>query len=212
VERALDAVCYQTGVAVAPAPTGALEPSDPATSVRAAPLMVGVVVWLASELMFFAGLFAAYFTLRAETAVWPPAGVELDVPRAAASTVVLLASSATMHFSVVRAHRGDRRGALRWLYVTFLLGLVFLVNLGLEWAGNDFSISSDAYGSIYYLITGAHGAHLAGGLALMVVGAVAVSGPPSRLRIGPVFTVSAYYWHFVDAVWLAVFATIFLVQ
>jgi cytochrome c oxidase subunit 3 len=199
-------------VAVAPAPTGALEPSEPAPPHRATPLSVGVVVWLASELMFFAGLFAAYYTLRAESRVWPPADVDLDIPRAAASTVVLLASSATMHLSVARADRGDRRGALRWLYATFLLGAAFLVNLGFEWAANDFSISSHAYGSIYYLITGAHGAHLAAGLVLMIAAAVAVSGSPNRLQIGPVFTVSTYYWHFVDLVWLAVFATIFLVQ
>jgi cytochrome c oxidase subunit 3 len=199
-------------VAVAPAPTGALEPRDPVPLARATPLAIGVVVWLASELMFFAGLFAAYYTLRAESDVWPPDDVELDVPRAIAATVVLVASSATMHLSVTRADHGDRRGALRWLYVTFVLGAVFLVNLGFEWAANDFSISTHAYGSIYYLLTGAHGVHLAGGLVLMVAGAVAVSGPPSRLQIGPVFTVSAYYWHFVDAVWLAVFATVFLVQ
>jgi cytochrome c oxidase subunit 3 len=199
-------------VAVAPAPTGALAPSDSEPPVRATPLMVGVVVWLASELMFFAGLFAAYYTLRAENDPWPPEGVELDVSIAIVSTIVLLASSVTMHLSVHRADHGDRRGALRWLYLTFLLGTVFLVNLGREWASNDFSISTDAYGSIYYLLTGAHGAHLAGGLGLMVVAAVAVSGAQHRLRIGPVFTVSAYYWHFVDAVWLAVFATIFVVQ
>jgi cytochrome c oxidase subunit III len=169
-------------------------------------------VWLASELMFFAGLFAAYYTLRAESAEWPPEGVELDVPRAVASTVLLLTSSGTMHLSVMRAEHGDRRLALRWLWVTFLLGTAFLVNLGLEWTGNDFSISSNAYGSIYYLLTGAHGAHLAGGLVLMVVAAAAVHGSQHRLRIGPVFTISAYYWHFVDVVWLAVFGTVFLVQ
>jgi cytochrome c oxidase subunit 3 len=198
-------------VAVAPAPSGALDPSDTPPE-RPTPLAVGVVVWLASELMFFAGLFAAYYTLRAETDVWPPEGVELDVPRAFASTVLLLASSGTMHLSVVRAEHGDRKGALRWLAVTFVLGTAFLVNLGLEWAGNDFSISSNAYGSIYYVLTGAHGAHLAGGLALMVVAAAAVHGTQHRLQIGSVYTISAYYWHFVDLVWLAVFATIFLVQ
>ncbi len=200
------------GVAVAPAPTGALASSDSEPPVRATPLAVGVVVWLASELMFFAGLFAAYFTLRAENDVWPPDGIELDIPLAFASTVVLLASSVTMHLSVHRADHGDRRGALRWLYATFLLGAAFLVNLGFEWASNDFSISSHAYGSIYYLLTGAHGVHLAGGLGLMIAAALAVSGAQHRLRLGPVFTISAYYWHFVDAVWIAVFATVFLVQ
>jgi cytochrome c oxidase subunit 3 len=134
------------------------------------------------------------------------------VPRAAASTVVLLASSATMHFSVKAADHGDRRGAMRWLLATFLLGAVFLVNLGLEWAGNDFSISSNAYGSIYYLLTGFHGLHVLGGLALMVVAAAVVSGTDARAPLGTTFTVNAYYWHFVDVVWIGVFTTVFLLQ
>ncbi len=169
-------------------------------------------MWLASELMFFAGLFAAYYSLRAANVVWPPPDVHLEVWRAAVFTVVLLASSGTMHRATMAADRGDRRSALHWLFLTFLLGTAFLVNLGLEWAGNDFQLSSNAYGTIYYLLTGFHGLHVLGGLALMIVAALAVSGASSHVRLGPSFTVTAYFWHFVDAVWLAVFATIFLVQ
>jgi cytochrome c oxidase subunit 3 len=192
----------------APGRVTAVAPSPPRTS----PLAVGVVVWLASELMFFAGLFAAYYTLRASDAEWPPPGVELDVPRAALSTVVLLSSSVTMHFAVQAADSSRRRRALRWLLATFLLGAAFLVNLGLEWAGNDFTISTNAYGSIYYLLTGFHGLHLLGGLVLMAVAAGVVSGTDSKVPLGSTFTVSAYYWHFVDAVWIGVFLTIFVVQ
>jgi cytochrome c oxidase subunit III len=190
-------------------------PDGPPTTVmprRASPLAVGVVVWLASELMFFGGLFATYYTLRGVDDVWPPPGVELNVWRALLSTVVLVASSYTMHLSVRAADSDDRHSALRWLFVTFVLGAAFLVNLGLEWAGNDFTLTDHAYGSIYYLLTGFHGAHLLGGLALMVAAAIAVSGTESHVPLGPTFTVSAYYWHFVDAVWIAVFLTIFVVQ
>lgn len=179
---------------------------------RASPLAVGVVVWLASELMFFGGLFAAYYTLRSVDIDWPPAGVELNTFRALVFTAVLVSSSVTMHFSVKAADHGDRRLALRWLFVTFVLGAIFLVNLGLEWAGNDFTMTDHAYGSIYYLLTGFHGLHLLGGLALMVAAAVAVTGTDSHVPIGPTFTVSAYYWHFVDAVWIFVFLTIFVVR
>ena len=192
----------------APGRVAAAAPSPPRTS----PLAVGVVVWLASELMFFAGLFAAYYTLRASDAEWPPPGVDLNVPRAALSTVVLMSSSVTMHFAVQAADSGRRRLALRWLLATFLLGAAFLVNLGLEWAGNDFTISTNAYGSIYYLLTGFHGLHLLGGLVLMAVAAGVVSGTDSKVPLGATFTVSAYYWHFVDAVWIGVFLTIFVVQ
>jgi cytochrome c oxidase subunit 3 len=145
------------------------------------PLSVGVVVWLASELMFFAGLFATYYTLRADNEVWPPPEVDLDILRALASTVILLASSLTMHASVRAAERHQRRQALRWLLATFVL-------------------------------TGFHGLHVLGGLVLMVLAAAVVSGSTSRVPVGPTYTVTGYYWHFVDFVWVGVFVTIFLVQ
>jgi cytochrome c oxidase subunit 3 len=150
--------------------------------------------------------------LRSSNQTWPPAGVDLNTARASLATVVLLSSSLTMHLAVRSADRGDRAGALRWLYATFLLGTAFVVNLGSEWAGNDFSISSHAYGSIYYLLTGFHGLHLVGGLVLMLVSAVVVSGTDPKLPLGPTFTISAYYWHFVDVVWIGVFFTVFVVK
>src|SRR5205085_4434012 len=92
------------------------------------PLSVGVVVWLASELMFFAGLFAAWFTLRAANDPWPPAGVDLEVGRTAVAAAVLIASSGTMHLAVVAAKLENRAAAVRWLGVTALLGALFLTN------------------------------------------------------------------------------------
>jgi len=93
---------------------------------RASPLGVGVVVWLSSELMFFAGLFAAYFTLRSDSARWPPADVHLATGRTAVATLVLVSSSFTMHVAVKAAARDDRRRAISWLTITAILGLVFL--------------------------------------------------------------------------------------
>ncbi len=183
---------------------------DFATS--ASPLGIGVIVWLASEVMFFAGLFAAYFVLRSENDPWPPAGVDLDIPRAVLSTVLLLTSSATMHLAVRAAERGDHGKVGRWLAVTLTLGTLFLVNLGLEWAGLDFSLSTDAYGTSYYLITGFHGLHVLGGLILMVAVAALVLGRDSEAPIGPSVAVTGYYWHFVDVVWVFVFATLYLLQ
>ncbi|HMQ27330.1 MAG TPA: cytochrome c oxidase subunit 3 [Acidimicrobiales bacterium] len=178
----------------------------------ASPLAVGVIVWLASELMFFAGLFAAYFVLRSGNDPWPPAGVELDIPRALLSTVLLLASSATMHLAVRAGERGDHRGVGRWLAVTLVLGTLFLANLALEWAGLEFSLDTDAYGSIYYLITGFHGLHVLGGLVLMVAVAGLVLGRDSEAPVGPSVAVTGYYWHFVDLVWIFVFVTIYLLR
>ena len=90
------------------------------------------------------------------------------------------------------------------------LGAVFLVNLGLEYAELDFGLSTHAYGSIFYLMTGFHGLHLLGGIMFMGGVAATIAGPASRVPVGPTVEVCAYYWHFVDVVWLAMFATIYL--
>lgn len=173
-------------------------------------LSVGVVVWLASELMFFAGLFAAWFSLRSANSVWPPDDVELAVGRTAVATVVLVVSSFTMHAAAVAAEHGEQRRAIRWLGLTALLGALFLVNLGLEYAELDFDMGTHAYGSIFYLMTGFHGLHLLGGILFMGAAAAAIAGERSQVPAGPTIEVCSYYWHFVDVVWVAMFAAIYL--
>ena len=175
-------------------------------------LSVGVVVWLASELMFFAGLFAGYFSLRSVNATWPPDDVHLATVRTALATVVLLVSSVTMHFAVAAAERDDRRSSIRWLGATALLGTLFLVNQALEYAELDFGIDDHAYGSIFYLMTGFHGLHVLGGVLFMGAVAAIVHGPSSRAPSGETVTVCGYYWHFVDVVWVAMFASIYLIR
>jgi cytochrome c oxidase subunit 3 len=138
-------------------------------------------------------------------------GVHLDITRSIIFTIVLLSSSFTMHLNTMAADRGDRHRACggcsspscsAWPSSPTWPRVV----------GNDFTMTDNAYGSIYYLLTGFHGLHLVGGLALMIAAAVAVSGTESHVPLGPTFTISAYYWHFVDAVWIFVFLTIFVVQ
>jgi cytochrome c oxidase subunit III len=191
------------------------EPTHPAQAPResSAPstLGVGVVVWLASELMFFAGLFAAYFTLRSGTDVWPPEGVELETVRTAIATAVLVASSGAMHMAVVAAKRDDRRDAATWLGVTALMGTIFLLNQVTEYAQADFRIDDHAYGSVFYLMTGFHGLHVIGGLVFIGAVAVAIAGR-SRAPAHQTVEVCGYYWHFVDVVWVAMFSTIYLLR
>jgi cytochrome c oxidase subunit 3 len=184
---------------------------SPGASRRSGPtaLGVGVVVWLASELLFFAGLFAAWFTLRGQNDPWPPEGVELEVGRTAAATAVLVVSSGTMHLAVAAAKRADRAQAVRWLAATALLGAAFLANTVGEWATDDFGIDSHAYGSIFYLLTGVHALHVLGGIVLMGAVGGAVAGR-SRAPAAATVEVAAAYWHFVDVVWLAVFASVYL--
>ncbi len=175
-------------------------------------LAVGTTVWLASELMFFGGLFASYFTIRAATPVWPPAGVKLDTLQAGLFTVVLVASSATMQ-SAARALGGERRAlARRWIVLTLALGVVFIANQGYEWSHVPFSASSNAYGSLFFLMTGFHGLHVIGGLVAMLAVLLRMSGSQTDPGEGPVLEVVTYYWHFVDVVWLALYATLFLLK
>ncbi len=175
-------------------------------------LTVGTIVWLASELMFFGGLFATYFTLRAEASQWPPAGVTLDTTISAIATAVLLSSSVTIHFAGKALERDDRAGVRLWLMVTLTLGAIFLANVVREFITNDFSISSNAYGSIYYLMVGFHGLHVLGGLVLITIAIALITGPGVLARRGPGVESVTYYWHFVDVIWVGLFTTIFIIR
>ncbi|MBW3574168.1 MAG: cytochrome c oxidase subunit 3 [Actinobacteria bacterium] len=176
---------------------------------RPSMLAVGTVVWLASELMFFSGLFAGWFALRTATPVWPPEGAEVDPLRTGAATVVLLASSFTMHAATRAAEHGDRRAAVRWVLATVAMGSVFVANQALEYTELHFSVASHAYGSIFYLMTGFHGLHVIGGLALMLA-VIGVGTGRTRASLGEGLTVTEYYWHFVDVVWVGMFVTIYV--
>jgi cytochrome c oxidase subunit 3 len=171
-----------------------------------------MVLFLASELMFFGGLFASYFTLRTLTEQWPPSDVRLDMPVTVAATVVLTTSSLTMHLALVRLRVGDERALRRWLAVTLLLGAVFLGSKGYEFATADFGIASHAYGSLWFTMLGAHGVHLLAGMALLaLVAARSVRGVYAGGEIAGAVAVG-YYWQFVDVVWLGIFATIYLIR
>ena len=175
-------------------------------------LAVGTVVWLASELMFFSGLFAAYFTLRSQTAVWPPHDVNLDTTTATLATLLLVISSGTLQLGVRAAERDDRKRFLAWLTLTFALGAIFVAALAFDWSRLHFGVSSHAYGSAFYVMTGFHGLHVIGGLiAMMIMGGRAASD-----RFGasdfPSVEMLSYYWHFVDVVWIGLYATIFFLK
>jgi cytochrome c oxidase subunit 3 len=116
-----------------------------------------------------------------------------------------------MHLAVVAAGRDDRRAAARWLGLTALMGALFLANQVAEYAEAPFRLDDHAYGSIFYLMTGFHGLHVLGGLAFMGAVAVAIAGR-SRAPAHQTVEVCGYYWHFVDVVWVVMFATIYLLR
>jgi cytochrome c oxidase subunit 3 len=175
-------------------------------------LNVGTVVWLSSELMFFSGLFAAYFTLRAGSAVWPPKDVHLDTATATLATFVLVLSSGTMQLGVKAIERDDRLSFLRWLGLTFVLGTLFILAQARDWSRLRFGVDSHAYGSAFYLMTGFHGLHVIGGLLAMVVVAGRAASPRFGVDDSPAVEMLSYYWHFVDVVWIALWATIFFIR
>ncbi|MDQ4145854.1 MAG: heme-copper oxidase subunit III [Actinomycetota bacterium] len=176
--------------------------------------LLGMVLFVAGEVMFFGALFAAYFTLRRRAGVWPPEGTpEIDVVLPAILTGVLLISSLTAHLAVGAYKKGNRGGLVRWLAATVLLGAVFLVGEGIEWArliGEDFTISSNVYGTLFFTMTGFHGLHLLGGLIILLVGLRrATIAPLAHQRLASL-EAATYYWHFVDVVWLGVGTSLYL--
>ncbi len=198
----------------------ALDTSGPHGAVnRPNMVSVGTIVWVASELMFFAALFAMYFTIRSVsggTAHWPPADVHLDLPFSAVNTTVLVLSSATCQIGVFAAERGDVATLRRWFIITFLMGAFFIGGQTYEYSSlirEGTTISSSPYGSVFYLTTGFHGMHVTGGLIafLLVLGRTYVARRFTHEQATSAIVVS-YYWHFVDVVWIGLFSTIYLIQ
>jgi cytochrome c oxidase subunit 3 len=175
-------------------------------------LAVGVMIWLGSEFMFFSGLFAAFFTIRAHATVWPPPGTKLDTIQAAVFTVVLLASSPTFQFGVWAQERGDRRTARRWIVTSFILGAAFIGNQVYEWKTLPFGPTTNAYGSLFYIMTGIHGLHVILGLVAMLALLGRMRGQRGDPGETPVFQAVSYYWHFVDIVWIGLFSALFLLS
>ena len=175
-------------------------------------LVVGIVLFLGSELMFFASLFGMYFTLRAQNGPgWVSPDVNLDTYRTA-FTVVLVLSSFTMQHAVNRLKAGDPAGMRRWIWISFLMGIVFLGGQVNEWISLPFRIHTDSYGSAFYAMTGFHGLHVLAGLLLMIV----ILGRAARGAYTPHehagVEVATYYWHFVDVVWIGLFTVLFVVR
>ena len=176
--------------------------------------LVGMLLFIASEIMFFGGLFATYFNARASVGpgAWgPPEGAhELDLPLAAVLTAILVASSFTMQFGVWAIRRGDTGKLKMWTGITLALGVLFLAGQLYDYSQLGFGISDGVFGTTFYTLTGFHGAHVFGGaVGLTIVLARAMRGQFSARNHVAVEAVSMY-WHFVDVVWIGVFSTIYL--
>ncbi len=195
---------------------------------RPNPVSVGTIVWLASELMFFAGLFAMYFTTRAALPeLWAERTAELNLTFAAINTTVLVLSSVTCQMGVWAAERFQPRragsllqvsrwGMQEWMTLTFVMGATFVGGQIYEYAElvhHGIALNSDPYGSVFYLATGFHGLHVVGGLLafLMLLGRSFAARRFGHHEATTAIVVS-YYWHFVDVVWIALFGAIYLIR
>jgi cytochrome c oxidase subunit 3 len=178
---------------------------------------VGTIVWLSSELMFFAGLFAIYFTARAQNeGEWPPAPTELNVPYALGVTIVLVASSFTCQFGVFAAERGDVFGLRRWYLLTLAMGTFFVLGQAYEYwtlvVEHGTTLSSSAYGTVFYMATGFHALHVMGGLVAFVYLLIRTKLSKFTPQQATAAIVVSYYWHFVDVVWVGLFAVIYFIR
>lgn len=173
---------------------------------------LGMILFIASEMVFFAALFGAYFTIRAGASVWPPEGTEPEVLVPALATGVLIVSSVTVHLATARAEHDDRPGASRWMLITIGLGMLFLAAQAWEYSQLGFSLADHAYGTLFYSMTGFHALHvIAGVITLILVSLKNQRGHISRARPGAIVA-AGLYWHFVDAIWLLLFATLYLLR
>nr|WP_156612091.1 heme-copper oxidase subunit III [Auraticoccus cholistanensis] len=201
---------------------------------------VGTIVWLASELLFFGGLFAAYFTTRSvtnaqaeqagvEVSVWEHGAGLLNIEFAVLNTLVLVLSSVTCQLGVSAVEHGQSRvkrtgplwdlrtwGLREWFFLTFLMGAFFIGGQVYEYAvlfSEGMTLSSDVYGSVFFLATGFHGLHVTGGLIafLFLLGRTYLARTFTHEQATAAVAVS-YYWHFVDVVWILLFGVIYFLQ
>lgn len=171
----------------------------------------GMWMLILTEAMIFGALIGSYFYVRAGSSPWPPAGVEEpELTRIALFSLVLLGSSVPMWWAERSIKRGRRGGLQLGLAIAWLMGAVFFANQVAEYRSLGFSYRDHVYGSLFYGITGLHGAHLV--IGLVMNGLVQVKAGLGRFSADRHLTVEvvSLYWHFVDAVWVVVFASLYL--
>lgn len=180
---------------------------------RAHPLVLGTVLFLASELMFFAALFASYFELRAGAAgAWPPPGVHLGVLESSIGTALLLLSDIVMLLATRAMDGGRWRAARCWTAAAMIAASGFIALSLHGWWANTFTMATDAYGSLFYTLTGFHLLHVSVGVVLLGALLVGMRSPALLVDRRAGAEALTYYWHFVFVVWLGVWGSIYLIR
>ena len=173
--------------------------------------MLGMYLFIASETMLFGAFFTAYFFVRVTAGVeWPTPPFHLPVFVAGVNTAILVTSSFTMHWALQAIKRGNRVGLQAGLLLTFLMGLVFLLTQAREYSRVGFAPQDGAFGTIFYSLTGLHGAHVFVGLTLLAVATVRAFRGHFTPEHHHGVEIPGIYWHFVDVMWIVVYSTIYL--
>ena len=174
---------------------------------------LGIYLFIITEAMLFGAFFASYFFLRvvANTGPWPPDGFKLPVAVAGVNTAILISSSFTIHYAQESLKKDNRLGLKVGMVSTFLLGLTFLFIQINEYVHIGFSPADSAQGSVFYGLTGLHGAHVTIGLILLAF--VTIRSFKGHYSSGSYLgmEVPGIYWHFVDIMWIIVFFTVYII-
>jgi cytochrome c oxidase subunit 3 len=177
--------------------------------------VLGMLLFIASEAMLFGSFFTAYFFVRVVNPgapdTWPPEPHEFPVFVAGVNTAILVTSSFTMHWALQSIKRGQRNAFLAGMVLTFLMGLAFLLTQAIEYMHVGFNTGDGAFASVFFGLTGLHGAHVFVGLSLLLM--VIVRG--FRGHFTPEHhhgvELPGIYWHFVDVMWIVVYSVVYLI-
>jgi cytochrome c oxidase subunit III len=172
---------------------------------------LGMFLFIASEVMLFGSFFTAYFFVRVgEGTQWPTPGHHLPIYVAGVNTIILVTSSFTMHWALQAIKRGNRSGLQAGLTLTFLLGLAFLLTQIREYSRVGFAPYTDAFGTIFYCLTGLHGAHVFVGLTLLLAATIRSYRGHYSPEAHHGVEIPGIYWHFVDVMWIVVYTTVYI--
>jgi cytochrome c oxidase subunit 3 len=182
-------------------------------SSRVTASVLGMLLFIASEVMLFGSFFTAYFFVRVvnNPPSWPPEGFHLPVFVAGINSAILITSSFTMHWALTSIKRGNRAGLQAGLVLTFLMGLTFLATQVTEYARIGFAPHDNAFTTIFFSLTGLHGAHVFVGLTILLFATIRAFRGHFSAEHHYGVEIPGIYWHFVDVMWVIVYATVYLI-
>jgi cytochrome c oxidase subunit 3 len=187
-------------------------PPEANRSSRVDAQLLGMLLFIISEIMIFGAFFTAYFFIRVvQGEPWPAPGQEIPTLPVAVNTAILLASSGTMHWAQTSIKNENRFGLQAGMLATFLLGITFLFLQITEYTFLGYAPSDSAQGSIFYGLTGLHGAHVCIGLILLAMVTVRAFRGHFSAHEHRGVEVPGIYWHFVDVMWIVVYTTIYII-